>query len=588
MPDLVDDTDGEKKTGEKEVDEIKKVKSSFVQNKSIPDDISHNIQHNEPLEGFLDKKPTPVNIHSDEEDQSEEVERQKWMDERRLNYTINSYRNLPEYKLKADIPSFYGGLQIEGFLDWFYEVESFFKFMDFPESSRVKLASYKLKGGAAAWWETLCEDRDKYHKPPILPWTRMRRLLRDKFLPKDYKKQLFIKLQNCRQGAKLVEEYVAEFYGLVARNQLKETEEQLVVRFIYGLNNLIQQGMTQSSFTMVEAIQQALKVERRVLSSTVIVDPYSKKSTVLVDPHDRSINQPYQQQQTSGSSDIAPLMNIPSTKPSQTAPQRDVVRNIRGNQFQQQFPLLPKSTNPYSKFRWDKCNKCNQTGHTSSECRKFHAYINETQEETLEEEALGDDELLYIQEHETYDANFLGVIRPVFITEPCPTQRHSIFRSHRLIEEKLCNMIIDSGSTENYVSAKLVEKLGLPVTLHPKPHSVGWINISSTQQITHQCLVKFSFPGYSDYALCDIINMTAASLLLGRPWQYDIHVVHNCYGNTYTFVHEVFTKVLYPLQSSYSLKESADKKTTSLVAIIVHSLNTHSLSSHEVTKPVRA
>ncbi|XP_026439174.1 uncharacterized protein LOC113337805 [Papaver somniferum] len=148
-------------------------------------------------------------------------------------------------------------------------------------------------------------------------------------------------------------------------------------------------------------------------------------------------------------------------------------------------------------------------------------------------------------------------------------------------------MIIDSGSTENYVSSKLVEKLGLPVTLHPKPYSVGWINSSSTQQIHHQCLVKFSLPRYSDYVLCDVINMTAASLLLGRPWQYDIRVVHNCYENTYTFVHEGFTKVLWALQSSNSVKEPSDKKTNALVATIVHSLQpNHSLSSHEADKPM--
>ncbi|XP_026434078.1 uncharacterized protein LOC113331593 [Papaver somniferum] len=441
--------------------------------------------------------------------------------------------------------------------------------MEVPESSQVKLVAYKLKGGAAAWWEKLGKDRRNAHKPPIRTWQRMRQLLRDKFLPRDYMQQLFIKLQNCRQGARLVEEYVAEFYALVARNQLHETEEQLVARFIAGLNNLIQHGLTQSVFTMVEAIQQAIRVERRVLSTfrqatprqahyqhfsktsrpynysygyqaekgSTVVDPSLEGPTVFVDPHDRSANQPYQQQQpTYVPSEPAPTMHISSAKPPQPPPQRNFVRN--------------------------------------------------TKDETQEEEALGDDELFYLQEHETYDADFLRMIRPVLITEPCPTQRHNIFRSHCFIEEKLCTMIIDSGSKENYVFAKLVEKLGLPVTLHPKPYLVGWINNSSTQQINNQCLVKFSFPGYSDYVLCDVINMNAASLLLGRPWQYDIRVVHSCYENTYTFVHEGFTKVLWPLQSSNSVKEPSDKKTNALVATIVHSLQPkHSLSSHEADKP---
>ncbi|XP_026377311.1 uncharacterized protein LOC113271631 [Papaver somniferum] len=81
--------------------------------------------------------------------------------------------------------------------------------------------------------------------------------------------------------------------------------------------------------------------------------------------------------------------------------------------------------------------------------------------------------------------------------------------------------------------------------------------------------------------------MTATSLLLGIPWQYDIRDVHNCHENTYTFVHEGFTIVLWPLQTSISVKEPTDKKITALVATIVHSLyHTHSLSSHEVAKPM--
>ncbi|XP_026384542.1 uncharacterized protein LOC113280104 [Papaver somniferum] len=501
----------------------------------------------EPLEGYVNKNKITIPLNYDEDDKAEELKEQQWVDEKRLKFGMNPYGTLPEYKLKDDIPSFHGGLHIEDLLDWFYEVDSFFTFMEVPESSQVKLVAYKLKGGAAAWWEKLGEDRRNAHKPPTRTWQRMRQLLRDQFLPRDYMQQLFIKLQNCRQGARLVEEYVAEFYALVARNQLNETEKKLVARFIAGLNNLIQQGLTESVFSMVEAIQQAIRVERR-------------GSTVFVDPHDRSANQPYQQQQpTSVPSEPAPTMHISSAKPRQPPPQRNFVRNTKGNKFQQDFPPLSKPSNPYSKFRGDKCNKCNQTGHTSIDYRKFHAYINETSDETQEKEALRDDELFYLQEHETYDADFLGMIRPVLITKPCPTQRHNIFISHCFIEDKICTMIIDSGSTENYVSAKLVEKLGLPVTLHPKPYSVGWINNSSTQKINHQCLVKFSFPGYSDYVLYDVINMIAAR----------------------------FTKILWPLQSSNSVKEPSDKKTNALVATIVHSLQpNHYLSSREADKPM--
>ena len=59
-----------------------------------------------------------------------------------------------------------------------------------------------------------------------------------------------------------MEDYVLEFYNLVACNQLNESEEQLVSRFTEGLNRLFQYGMNILTFTMAEAIQQALTVER--------------------------------------------------------------------------------------------------------------------------------------------------------------------------------------------------------------------------------------------------------------------------------------------------------------------------------------
>ena len=63
------------------------------------------------------------------------------------------------YKVKAEIPTFNGNVDIEGFLDWLYEVETFFEVMNIPEDRRVSLVAYKLKGGAGAWWHRLQEDR---------------------------------------------------------------------------------------------------------------------------------------------------------------------------------------------------------------------------------------------------------------------------------------------------------------------------------------------------------------------------------------------------------------------------------------------
>ncbi|XP_057520870.1 uncharacterized protein LOC130801125 [Amaranthus tricolor] len=52
---------------------------------------------------------------------------------------------------------------------------------------------------------------------------------------------------------------------------------------------------------------------------------------------------------------------------------------------------------------------------------------------------------------------------------------------------------------------------------------------------------------YKDKVLCDVLDMSACHLLLGRPWQYDRKTTYDGFANTYTVRHEVKLKALIPL-----------------------------------------
>lgn len=48
-----------------------------------------------------------------------------------------------------DLPNFYGGSHIEGFMDVISQVENFFRYMEIPQEKWVKLLVFKLKGAAS-------------------------------------------------------------------------------------------------------------------------------------------------------------------------------------------------------------------------------------------------------------------------------------------------------------------------------------------------------------------------------------------------------------------------------------------------------
>jgi hypothetical protein len=59
--------------------------------------------------------------------------------------------------------------------------------------------------------------------------------LKAKFIPKDYKINLFRKLQYLRQKGMTVKEYTKEFYWWNIRTGQQERDEEKVARYINGL-----------------------------------------------------------------------------------------------------------------------------------------------------------------------------------------------------------------------------------------------------------------------------------------------------------------------------------------------------------------
>ena len=65
-----------------------------------------------------------------------------------------------------------------------------------------------------------------------------------------------------------------------------------------------------------------------------------------------------------------------------------------------------------------------------------------------------------------------------------PMQRNNLFRTTCKTKDRVCKVIVDSGSTDNLVSTEMVEKLELETTDHPEPYKVSWLQKGHQVNVT--------------------------------------------------------------------------------------------------------
>ena len=53
--------------------------------------------------------------------------------------------------------------------------------------------------------------------------------------------------------------------------------------------------------------------------------------------------------------------------------------------------------------------------------------------------------------------------------------------------------------------------------------------------VTEQCLMRFHIGSFNEQVLCDVIEMDACHVLLGRSWMFEKKVFHYGRENSYDF-----------------------------------------------------
>ena len=109
-----------------------------------------------------------------------------------------------ESSFKVEIPEFHGGSRGD-VLDWMVSVEEVLEFKQVPEDRWVPLVAMRFRGHAASWWKQIKTTRTRTGRAPIQTWEKLKKHLRSTFLPHNYDRAVYNKLQNLKQGNRSVE-----------------------------------------------------------------------------------------------------------------------------------------------------------------------------------------------------------------------------------------------------------------------------------------------------------------------------------------------------------------------------------------------
>ncbi|KAL4340949.1 hypothetical protein GQ457_08G027670 [Hibiscus cannabinus] len=174
----------------------------------------------------------------------------------RVDDNLNSIRRV--------IPPFQGKTDPLAYLEWEKKVELVVECHNYSENKKVKLAAIEFSDYAIIWWDQLTLSRRRNGERPVSTRDEMKALMRKRFFPTHYHRDLFQRLQSLTQGNQSVEDYYKDMEIATIRAIVEEDREATMARFLAGLNHDIAEKVELQHYVEIEdMIHMAIKVEEQ-------------------------------------------------------------------------------------------------------------------------------------------------------------------------------------------------------------------------------------------------------------------------------------------------------------------------------------
>ena len=129
----------------------------------------------------------------------------------------------------------------------------------------MNLASVEFSGYALTWWNQMQENQHMLDHDHVETWDEMKRVMRRRFVPSSYRRDLHNRLQVLSQGTRTVDEYYKEMELLLIHAQIREDDESKKARFLHGLNAEISDFVKMFPYNTLQVLlDQAQCTERSI------------------------------------------------------------------------------------------------------------------------------------------------------------------------------------------------------------------------------------------------------------------------------------------------------------------------------------
>jgi hypothetical protein len=321
-------------------------------------------------------------------------------------------------RLKLDVPRF-DGTNPHG---WIFKISQFFEYHRTPEEERITVASFYLDGAALAWYQWM------YRNGQIVSWNQFLMALELCFAPTAYddpKGKLFKLTQSSSVAA-----YLSEFESL-ANRIVGLSQLDLLSCFISGLKPEIRREvLAQQPATLNQASGLARLQEEKIND----MQRFSRNQLANSWPTPKSSPAPA----SSSGVPSAPLLPMPASRPrfrQLTAAEMDE-RREKGL-----------------------CFNCDERYAKGHRCKgRFLMFVSDTNDQSDEiiSEMLGEMDLELVETD-------LGESEPAQLSFHALSgiQTGQTIRVLGKIESNPVHVLVDGGSTLNFIQGRVAQSLGL-------------------------------------------------------------------------------------------------------------------------------